>query len=301
MIFRWCALGNTRSYHKARVEVVFSQRLPLTKVFFLAPFVLLACGSRPSPATTRVGTLKSDRPLNNHHRPFKDCRAQFDRHSADELLAKALPLNDGYKTLTTMHRVSLELNQAEGRLLHYHFRGALAIKRPGTFRLQILGTMGLKLADIRSALGRYQTLFLARKLKKSPLFLKVIPSIVEDIRGIYRLQPELLSARKTLSLSKDVPPEAPCQFAVSFYRKNRRVSTLDILATTFAIVGNKLQDDAQSFCQIRFGAWTKQGKYLIPKQIIVKRTRPFVYQLKILVESIQMNVNLDPEMFSERF
>jgi len=253
------------------------------RVMLLIPLLLALWGCRPPRAQVEIAPKSP---------PFKI-------RSAAKLLAQAMPQNDGYKTLTTIHRVTLEVRQKEGRMLKYNFRGALAVKRPDQFRLQILGAMGLKLADLRFAAGRSETLFLSSELKKSAVFLKVIPSIIEDIRGIYRIKPDQPIDHTTLSLQHAESFKAPPQYVVSLYYKNCLVRKMKFLSTTLAITSSERKNAQAGFCQMEFGSWTKQGKYLIPKRIMVKRTRPFVYRLNILVESIKMNVDLNPEMFSQ--
>jgi len=216
---------------------------------------------------------------------------------ADELLRRTLAANDGYGTLTTVHKVTAEIALGGERSEKRSFRGVLAIRRPGHFRLQILGAMGLKLVDLLYAEGKTRVLHVEPALRRSSRLPEILESVAGDIRAVYRLDPtpevERRKMEETVSLASGRAP----LFNLQEFRGKDLVRQMDIFAATLAIARSQVTEGLD-IRTITYGAYETNGRLMVPRQIHVAKEGQVFYWLSIQVESVTMDEELDEELFA---
>ena len=216
--------------------------------------------------------------------------------SPRELIRRTLARNDGYRTLTTVHRVALEIAVSAKHSEKRSFRGALALRRPGHLRLQILGPMGVKVADLLHEQGRTRVLSVDRTLERSSRLSALLESIAGDIRAIYRLDSNPDVDRRRVEETVTLASRSAPLFNLREYRAGKLVRQMDIFAATLAIARvQMLRGD--NVLTITYGDYETDGNILIPRQIHVAREGPVFYWLSIRVESIELDPSLDKRIF----
>jgi hypothetical protein len=252
----------------------------------LASCLLLACllagcpGGQPAPTTT----VKHE----GRAVPFKD---------AEALLRRISEVNDGYGTLKSVHKVTAEIALGGDRTEKRSFRGVVAVQRPGFFRLQILGPMGVKFADLLYGQGRAQVLEVATSLRKSSRLPEILDSIAGDLRAIYRLDPLPHASRRTMEKTVALASGSAPLYALKETRGDEVVRQLDIFAASLAIARSVVVDVKGDVRTITYGDHRTNGKLVIPHKIHVSKEGRAFYWLSIEVESVVLDEQLDPALF----
>lgn len=216
---------------------------------------------------------------------------------ADELLRRISEVNDGYGTLSTVHKVTAEIALGGNRSEKRTFRGALALRRPRNFRLQILGPMGVKLADLLYDGGKTRVLHMDRNLQRASRLPQIIESIAGDIRAIYRLDPLPHCTRRKLEASVSFASGAAPLYDLKEYRGEEIVRQLDVFAATLAIARSQVVDEKADVRTVTYGGYESDGKLMVPKTIHVAKEGTVFYWLSIQVESVTIDEELDDELF----
>ncbi len=261
-------------------------RAPLLRGMGLVGCLLLAgllvgCpGGQPVPTTT---VKHEGRAI-----PFKD---------ANTLLRRVSEVNDGYGTLKSVHKVTAEIALGGDRTEKRTFRGVIAVQRPGFFRLQILGPMGVKFADLLYGQGRAKVLDVATSLKKSSRLPQILDSIAGDLRAIYRLDPLPHTSRRTVEKTVALASGSAPLYALKELRGDEVVRQLDIFAASLAIARSEVVDIKGDVRTITYGDHRTNGKLVVPHKIHVAKEGRAFYWLSIEVESVVLDEALDPELF----
>jgi hypothetical protein len=216
--------------------------------------------------------------------------------SPKELLQQTLAKNDGYGTLTTIHKVTLEIAIQGDRSEKRAFRAALAIRRPGHFRLQILGPMGVKLVDLLYVRGEVKVLTVDRALQRSSRLPEILESVAGDIRAMYRLDPVPEIDRRRADESVTLATGRTPLYNLREYRRGELVRQMDIFAATLAIARSQVVRGVD-IRTITYGGYETNGKLMIPKRIHVAKEGSVFYWLSIQVESVTIDESLDEELF----
>jgi len=217
--------------------------------------------------------------------------------SADQLLRETLEVNDGYGTLTTVHNVTVEIALGGQRSEKRSFRAAIAVRRPACFRLQILGPMGLKLADLLYTRGETRVLHVDRSLQRSSRLPTILESVARDIRAIYRLDPVPRVQRRQVEESVSLASGAAPLLDLKEYSGQDLVRQMDVFAATLAIARCQVVEGID-IRTMTYGAYETNGKLMIPRQIHVAKEGSVFYWLSIRVESVSIDEELDPEIFT---
>jgi len=216
---------------------------------------------------------------------------------ADELLQRVLQSNDGYGTLRTVHDVTLELVLGGQRSEKRTFRGVLAVRRPGHFRLAILGPVGMKLVDLLYMAGKTKVIHVAPELARSSRLPAILDSIAADIAAIYRLDPQLYPSRRRLEESVSYASGRAPLYELKEFRRDELARQLTIFAATLAVARAEVSDERGDSRTIVFGDYETHGKVLVPRSIHVANEGRAFYWLAIRVESVDVDVKLDDHLF----
>jgi hypothetical protein len=216
---------------------------------------------------------------------------------ADELLQRVLQANDGYGTLRTVHDVALELVLGGHRSEKRTFRGVLAVRRPGHFRLAILGPVGLKLVDLLYMAGKTKVVHVAPELARSSRLPAILDSIAADIAAIYRLDPQLHPSRRRLEESVSYASGQAPLYELKEYRRGELARQLTIFAATLAVARMEVVDERGDSRTIVFGDYETHGKLLVPRSVHVAIEGRVFYWLAIRVEAVDVDVKLDDHLF----
>lgn len=218
--------------------------------------------------------------------------------SPQELLKKVQQVNDGYGTLKSVHKVALEIALGGDRSEKRTIRGALAIYRPGLFRLQILGPMGILLADLLYRSGKVKVVEVSDALKRSSRLPEILESIAGDLRAIYRLDPlpryDNRKMEQTVSLASGATLPL---YSLKEYRRGEIVRQLDIFASSLAIARTELVNEEGDVRTITYGDFRTDGKVVVPQRIHVAKEGKIFYWLSIEAESTTLDEDLDEDLF----
>jgi len=217
--------------------------------------------------------------------------------SPKNLLRETLAANDGYGTLTTIHKVALEIAIGGDRSEKRTFRAALAIRRPGHFRLQILGPMGVKLVDLLYVRGKTTVLAVDRALQRSSQLPQILESVAGDIRAIYRLDPVAEVDRRRAEESVALASGRAPLYNLREYRRGELVRQMDIFAATLAIARFQVVRGID-IRTVTYGGYETDGKLMIPRRIHVAKEGSVFYWLSIQVESVTIDEPLDEGLFT---
>jgi hypothetical protein len=213
------------------------------------------------------------------------------------LLDRVLAANDGYGTLETVHRVALEIMLGRHRSEKRLFRGALAIRRPGCFRLTILGPMGVKMCDLLYAEGRTKVAYLAPELSRASRFPEIIDSIAADIAAIYRLDPQPSVTSRHMEETVTLASQRAPLYELKELRERELVRQMTIFAATMAVARSEVSDGQGGLRTITYGDYETDGKVLVPRSIHVSKEGKIFYWLSIEVESVALDQKLDEHIF----
>lgn len=216
--------------------------------------------------------------------------------SPEQLLERVTAVNDGYGTLTTVHQVTVEIALGGDRSEKRSFRGALAIRRPAHFRLQILGPMGIKLVDLLYVRGKASVLYLEPKLQMSSRLPEIIQSIAGDIRAIYRLDPCPHADRRRMEETVTLASGRAPLFDLKEYRGKDLVRQMDIFGNTLAVARSQVVEGID-IRTITYGDYEAHGELLVPRSIHVAKEGTVFYWLSIQVESVSIDEELDEDIF----
>ncbi len=216
---------------------------------------------------------------------------------ADTLLRRVLETNDGYGTLETVHRVTIEIALGEGRSEKRSFRALLAIRRPGHFRLHILGPMGIRLIDLLYERGRVRVVKVADELARSSRLPEILDSIAGDIATIYRLDPQPHPTSRKLEESVSLASRAAPLYELREYQGATQVRQLTIFAATLAISRVEEQGPGGEQRTVTYGDYRGDGKLVIPWSIHLSREGKVFYWLSVQVESATVDQKLDDRLF----
>ena len=227
-----------------------------------------------------------------------DHRGQAIRLSnAAELMQRVLRANDGYGTLKTVHHAAIEIALGEDRSENRSFRAVLAIRRPGHFRLTILGPMGVKLIDLLYAAGQSKVLYLAFELRKTSRLPEILDSISADIAAIYRLDPQPVSGRCQMEESVALASGRAPLYELKEYSAGEISRQMTIFAATLAIARYEVVDRRGDIRTITYGDYETNGNLLIPRSIHLSKEGTTFYWLSIRVESVAIDQELDNNLF----
>jgi hypothetical protein len=215
-----------------------------------------------------------------------------------ELMLRVVAVNEGYKTLRSVQRVTLQIAGRGRRSEKRFLRAVVAVKRPDRFRLNVLGPAGVKLIDLLYIGGRYQVLHLQQRLRRSSRMPEILESLCGDLRAIYRLDPLPKLERITLEESVASTSGRTPLFDLKGYRGTDLVQTLTVFASTLAISRvEELHPDGE-IRTVTFGDYQSDGKLMMPWSMHVARDGHLSYWLLIQVQELDLDVPLDERLFS---
>jgi outer membrane lipoprotein-sorting protein len=216
---------------------------------------------------------------------------------AEDLLQRTLTTNDGYGTLRTVHQVTIEIALGNRRSEKRSFRAVLAVHRPGHFRLNVLGPMGLKLIDLLYSEGTTKVVYLATELQRSSRMPEILDSMARDIASIFRLDPQLFPGRRRLEETVALASGRAPLYELKEYRGEEVARQTTIFAATLAIARMETTDEQGAIRTITYGDYERRGKLLVPRSIHVAHEGASFYWLAIHVESVDVDVDLDDHLF----
>jgi hypothetical protein len=229
---------------------------------------------------------------------------------ASDLLRRVTAANDGYGTMETVHQVAIEIALGKERSEKRSFRGLLAIRRPGSFRLQILGPVGARLLDLLYLPpGRVKVMATAPMLAQSSKLPELAESIARDLAAIYRLDPQPESDRRVVEESIALASGRAPLYELKEYRGATLLRQLTVFAATLAVSRCELADGAGGMRTITYGDYERHerkarrgepaGALLVPRSIHLAREGDSFYWLAIRVESLILDTALDKRLFVE--
>jgi len=246
---------------------------------WLLAAVLCGC---PTPLPTTVV---------DHHGPARRFA------SPAQLLKQVIEVNDGYGTLTTVQQVTLEIALGGDRSEKRSFSAALAIRRPGGFRLQILGPMGVRLVDLLYLKGQTKVLHVEPALQRSSQLPAILDSIAGDIRAIYHLDPLPRVDHRRMEESVSLASGSAPLLDLKEYRGRELTREMDIFASTLAMARSQVVEGTD-IRTVTYGAYEARGRLMVPRQIHVAKEGSVFYWLSIQVESVTIDEGLDREIFT---
>jgi hypothetical protein len=222
-----------------------------------------------------------------------------------ELLRRVIAANDGYGTLETVHAVTIEIALGKERSEKRSFRGLLAIQRPGSFRLQILGPVGTRLLDLLYLAGKVKVVETAPMLARSSKLPELAESIARDIAAIFRLDPQPEVDRRGIEESVALASGRAPLYELKEHRQGELVRQLTIFAATLAVSRAEVADGAGGLRTITYGDYQQHGvrkagapgSLLVPRSIHLSREGGVFYWLSIRVESLILDTELDKRLF----
>jgi len=247
---------------------------------------LAGCRSAPPPRVRAVPVAQAGTPIKVA--------------DAEALLARVRQVNDGYRTLETVHQVTLEITLADGRSEKRSFRAMLAVKRPAQFRMQMLGPAGIKMIDLGYEGGRARLLQVAPELARSSRLPAIMDSVAGDIATIFRLDPQPAATTRRMEESISLASGRAPLYELKEYRDDERVRQLTVFAATLAISRSETSDGHGGSRTLTFGDYERLGSLLIPRNILLAREGAEHYWLAIYVESVIVDPPLDPRLFETR-
>ena len=215
----------------------------------------------------------------------------------DDLLRRVRQANHGYSELKTVHEVTIVITPNADREEKRFVRGMLAVRRPGLFRLVILGPGGIKLMDVLFGAGRHKVLHLAPTLEKSSLLPTIIASLCQDIRTIYDLGPSPFVTRRAVDETVATASGNAPLFDIKEYRRGTIVRSLTVFASTLAVSRVHEVDLRGDSRTITFGDYESDGKLLVPRSFHVAHTGSLDYWLMIRVKEVTFDEKLDDRLF----
>jgi hypothetical protein len=216
---------------------------------------------------------------------------------ADDLLRRVLEANDGYGTLEAVHHVTIEIALGEGRSEKRSFRALLAIRRPGMFRVQLLGPVGIRLMDLLYQAGVVRIMYLATALQRSSRIAELAHDIAGDIAAVFRLDPQPHPTRRSLEETVAIASGSAPLYELHEYRGDDPVRQLTVFAASLAISRCELSDGRGGERTITYGGYERFGSLLVPRQIHLAREGRVFYWLSIQVESATIDAKLDDRLF----
>ncbi len=106
----------------------------------------------------------------------------------DRYIAAAPVAATTWRALRAEHRVEVEFNKADGTREKKALRGALAVERPGKFRLAALGPGGMRLFDLLVVDGQVSVLYAFRAMEGSA-FARAVQTMAADLAAAHLLLP----------------------------------------------------------------------------------------------------------------
>jgi outer membrane lipoprotein-sorting protein len=168
-------------------------------------------------------------------------------------------IDGGWKNLRAEHRVTVDVTLDGGKHEQRKLRGAIAVERPGRFRLRALGPGGIALFDLLYKDGKVKVLQAIKDPASSALG-PVIEALAGDLQASFNLEPA--PEDRTLTIEKD---------HVIVREKDRTVKL-------------------SSFASI-------QGR-AVPLRIEVDN-RARHYQVTVDASDVEVDTALDPALFSD--
>ena len=216
---------------------------------------------------------------------------------ADELARRVQEVNDGYGTMETVHRVTIEIALGEGRSEKRSFRALLAIRRPGHFRVQLLGPMQIRLMDLLYQAGRVQVMHLADELRRSSRIGELCEDIAGDIAAIFRLDPQPHPTRRGLEETVSFASGRAPLYELRELKDEVLMRQMTIFAATMAVSRTELPDGKGGLRTITYGEYEHYGTLMVPRQIHLSREGRVFYWLAVQVESATIDPKLDDRLF----
>jgi hypothetical protein len=242
--------------------------------------LLLGCPHAP----TRLGKVSHDGPA-------------IRVADADELSRRIQEVNDGYGTMETVHRVTIEIALGEGRSEKRSFKALLAIRRPGHFRVQLLGPMQIRLMDLLYQSGQVKVVQIADELRRSSRIGELVNDIAGDIAAIFRLDPQPHPTRRRIEETVSPASGRVPLYELREHRDDTLVRQMTIFAATLAISRAELSDGQGGSRTITYGDYEHFGALVVPRQIHLTREGRVFYWLAIQVESATIDPKLDDRLF----
>jgi hypothetical protein len=264
---------------------------------------LLSSGSRQHPRSpTRAAPLLCALLLGCPHAPMRLGKASHEGPAirvadADELARRVQEVNDGYGTMETVHRVTIEIALGEGRSEKRSFKALLAIRRPGHFRVQLLGPMQIRLMDLLYEAGQVKVVQLADELRRSSRIGELVNDIAGDIAAIYRLDPQPHPTRRRLEETVSTASGRAPLYELRELRDDTLLRQMTVFAATLAVSRAEIPDGQGGSRTITYGEYEHFGPLVVPRQIHLSREGRVFYWLAIQVESATIDPKLDDRLF----
>jgi hypothetical protein len=217
---------------------------------------------------------------------------------ASKLLQRVTEANDGYGTLKSIHQVAIEIALGGDRQEQRTFKGVIAVRRPGAFRLRVLGPAGIDLFDLLYLSGKVKILHVADMLKRSSKLPQILSSVAEDIRTIYRLDPKPEVTRRKMEESVSLASGSAPLYVLRGYRGDKLVREMDIFAASLAIARSEVVSQEGAVRTVTYGDYEQVGEVLVPRSIHVGTRGESFYWLSIKVKSVTLNEELNEELFT---
>ncbi|MCC6751021.1 MAG: hypothetical protein IT371_25415 [Deltaproteobacteria bacterium] len=214
---------------------------------------------------------------------------------AAQALAALRAVSDGFRTLRTVHRVELEIPLPGGGVERRRFTGVLAVQRPSSLRLRVLGPFSLPLFDLLGKGEAVQIKHLAAILRRRSQLPGILDSIAADLRAAY-------------GLGAAVRPEGPAGDLTSWTDGH---GTMDLCRGGTGDVRRCWQIQAATGRLTALREWWPDGTHrrllfdehrqvgplALPLRMRVQVEGKRRYRVAIRVEAVEPDVPLDPELF----
>jgi len=230
----------------------------------------------------------------NHHGP-----AIASPNSTD-MLARAFQFNDGYKTLTSVHRVEAEIAQSQSPTKKYGFKGIIAIQRPDRFRLRVLGPMDVKFLDLVYLQGKVQIIHFSEQIQKQSKLLDIFEGIADDIKAIYRLDPHPTILKTKIEDGVAFQENRTPIFYVTERGDGNFERQMTLYAATLAIFQQEERKQNGDILNITYRDYKTLDNRHIPFLIQLTREGSVSYWLTIRVESVSIDQPIDDSLFFEK-
>lgn len=275
-------MNSTWSPRAAKVVVPSQFSFPIYCSLFFAIWSS-ACSAPPRIPVTAVSHV-------GRAVPIKD---------AADLLGRVRQASHGYRQLRTVHAVTVVMAPGKPGQEKRFLRGVLAVRRPGLFRLVVLGPGGFKAMDVIFGAGRHRLLYLAPQLKRASLLPTIVASLSQDIRVIYDLQPAPYVTRRVVEETVATASGRAPLYELREYRKELLARQITVFAASLAVSRIYETDELGERRTITFGDYQRRGRYLYPKTIHVARDGSLSYWLMINVEQLELDQPLDERLFRD--
>jgi hypothetical protein len=224
-------------------------------------------------------------------RVFKDVSAL-----EQEVVAR----NFGYRTLKTVHQVSLDLRAGDAPTAPRALTGVLALRRPDRFRLTVLGPMGAKLLDVIYVAGRTQLVATSATHQRHVDLSRLVPTFVADIAQIYRLGAPRSVARRVMEESLSLAGSTvPLTSIKDYDAEGKLMRETMVYATSLAISRVEWTEANGDTKSIVCGDHRNYRGHLQPSTIVLTSEGKSNYGLTIRVQALELDGPLHPRLFLE--